>query len=294
MEGGIYLNNLYREYSLGILEKKQFEGLIFTSILKNYYRYHLFGWDREQCSDYFSWLYPRLSKAVTMYKDKGASFSSYINALVRWTAKEYRSRQIEHSITENAAWAAQAGDLWVYNEEPEYGEEPGPNDSPGRPVIPWMQTTENTVSNPRQLLILFLKSYYFVSDDFLDRVSSSLGIDREKLRLLIDELRSLRLKREDEARELKERIHLQFYRCIAFEKRLLKVNDNTGLSLEIQGKLDRARRRLQAMKKRLQGIKLDATNRQIAKVLNVPKGTIDSNLHALRKWWKKVQEQELN
>ncbi|MDR1447060.1 MAG: hypothetical protein LBI90_09225 [Treponema sp.] len=290
MEGGICLNDLYREYSLGLLEKKQFEGLIFTSILKNYYRYHLFGWDKEQCSDYFSWLYPRLSKAVTRYKDKGASFSSYINALVRWTAKEYWSRQIEHSITENAAWTVQAGDLWVYNEEPEYGEEAGLNESPERRGTPWMQAAGNTVSNPRQLLILFLKSYYFVSDDFLDRSASSLGIDREKLRFLIDKLRSLRLKRDDEVRELRERIHLQFYRCIAFEKRLLKVNENTGLSLEIQGKLDRARRRLQAMKKRLQGIKLDATNRQIAQVLNVPKGTIDSNLHALRKWWKKEQK----
>ncbi|MDR1655562.1 MAG: hypothetical protein LBR96_06135, partial [Treponema sp.] len=105
MERGARLNNLYREYSLGLLEKKQFEGMIFTSILKNYYRYHLFGWNKEQCSDYFSWLYPRLSRAVSMYRDKGASFSSYINAMVRWTAREYRSRQIEHSITENAAWA---------------------------------------------------------------------------------------------------------------------------------------------------------------------------------------------
>jgi hypothetical protein len=290
MEKGVHLNNLYREYSLGLLEKKQFEGMIFTSILKNYYRYHLFGWTKEQCSDYFSWLYPRLSRAVTMYKDTGASFSSYINTLVRWTAKEYRSRQIEHSITENAAWTAQAGDLWVYNGEPEYGEEPGLNELPERPVMRRTRAAENTVSNPRQLLILFLKSYYFVSDDFLDRSASSLGIDREKLRFLIGELRSLRLKRDNEIRELKERIHLQFYRCIAFEKRLLRVNDNTRLFLEIQGKLDRARRRLRAMKKRLQGIKLDATNRQIAQVLNVPKGTIDSNLHALRKRWKKEQE----
>jgi hypothetical protein len=210
--------------------------------------------------------------------------------MVRWTAREYRSRQIEHSITENAAWAAQAGDLWVYSEEPEYGEEPGLNDPPERPAIPRMQAAENTVSNPRQLLILFLKSYYFVSDDFLDRSASSLGIDREKLRFLVDKLRSLRLKRDDEVRELRERIHLQFYRCIAFEKRLLKVRDNTGLFLGIQGKLDRARYRLQAMKKRLHGIKLDATNRQIAQVLNIPKGTVDSNLYALKKWWKKEQE----
>jgi hypothetical protein len=288
MAGGTNLNNLYREYSLGLLEKKQFEGMIFSSILKNYYRYHLFGWNKEQCSDYFSWLYPRLSRAVTMYKDKGASFSNYISTLVRWTAKEYRSRQIEHSITENAAWSAQAGDLWVYNGEPEYGEEPGLNDSPVHTVL--CKRDGNTVSNPRQLLILFLKSYYFISDDFLDRSASSLGIDREKLRFLVNELRSLRLKRDEEVRELKERIHLQFYRCMAFEKRLLRVHENTGLFLEIQGKLDRARRRLRAMKKRLQGIKLDATNRQIARVLNVPKGTIDSNLHALREWWKKEQK----
>jgi hypothetical protein len=39
------------------------------------------------------------------------------------------------------------------------------------------------------------------------------------------------------------------------------------------------------MRERLAAIKIEASNRQVARVLNVPKGTIDSSLFALKRKW---------
>jgi DNA-directed RNA polymerase specialized sigma24 family protein len=260
------LNNLFTQYVKGILEKRDFEGLIFKTILQNSRYFYLFDGDEEETIDYLCWLYPRLSAAIKNYKETGASFSGYICALVRCSVKEYLSRRADHYITEYAAWTAQAVDMEARESEPEYPENPEPK----------------VILNPRQVLILLLKSYYFVSDDFLERIAPSIGVEKEKLKKMIEDLRKQRTQREEEIRILKERIHCQFYRCIAFEKRLHAVAQDSIYYEKMQTCLERARGRLAAMRKRLAGIRLDATNQQIAEVLGISKGTVASGLFALR------------
>jgi biotin operon repressor len=261
------LNNLFKQYVKGILGKKDFEGLIFKTILKNSRYFYLFEGNEEETIDYLCWLYPRLSAAVKNYKETGASFAAYISALVRCSVKEYLSRQMDHHITEYAAWTAQAVDMEVHDGEPEY-----PEKTPEPKII----------LNPRQILLLLLKSYYFVSDDFLDRIAPSIGIEKEKLKKMIDDLRNQRTQREEDIHILRERIHCQFYRCIAFEKRLNAAAQDSIYYEKMRPRLERARLRLAAMRKRLAGIRLDATNQQIAEVLGISRGTVASGLFALR------------
>jgi RNA polymerase sigma factor (sigma-70 family) len=261
------LNGLFKQYVKGILDKREFEGLIFKIILKNSRYFYLFEGNEEETIDYLCWLYPRLSQAIKKYKETGSSFAAYIAALVRCSVREYLSRQADHSITEYAAWTAQAIDMEVHSSEAEYPEkDPEPR----------------IILNPRQVLLLLLKSYYFVSDDFVERIAPSIGIEKEKLKKMIEDLRKQRVRREEEIQILKERIHCQFYRCITFEKRLSAASGNSVHYEKMRGRLERARTRLETMRKRLGGIRMDATNQQIAEILGISKGTVASGLFALR------------
>ncbi|MDR0879069.1 MAG: ArsR family transcriptional regulator [Treponema sp.] len=269
MQELVCLNDLYQQYSLGELDKKEFEGCIFKSAMENYERFHLFGWNRDECIEYLCWLYPRLSRAVDRYRETGASFESYISAVIHWSAKEYRFRMADHYTTEYAAWLLHAEEMTVHESEPEYPEK--------KAVI-----EKRAAPNHRQLLILILKCYYFVSDDFLDRIIPVLGMEREQLCQMIDKIRGMRVKREEEIFYLREHIHCQFYRCITFEKRLNAVEEGTAHHAKMQARLRRARERLAAMRKRLAGLRLEPTNSQIAEILGISKGTVDSHLHALK------------
>jgi biotin operon repressor len=261
------LNGLFAQYAKGILGKRDFEGIIFKTIRGNSRYFFLFEGDEEENIDYLCWLYPRLSTAITNYKETGASFSAYICALVRRSVKEYLSRRIDHHITEYAAWTAQASDMEACESEPEYPEK---------------KPEPKAVLNPRQILLLTLKSYYYVSDDFLDRIAPSIGMEKEQIKKMIADLRSQRTQREEEIQNLKERIHSQFYRCIAFEKRLNSAPPDSIYHERMQDRLGRARIRLATMRKRLAGIRTDATNQQIAEVLGISRGTVASGLFALR------------
>jgi hypothetical protein len=268
MQDSSTIDELFERYTRRELSKKEFEGRIFQFVLQNYQRFHLFDWNEDKCAEYLCWLYPRLSRAIDNYKNTGASFDAYISAMIYWSAREYRTRETDHRITEYACWKAKAEEIAVSSPEPEYPERRAP-----LPPVP----------NPRQVLVLLLKTYFYLSEDFLSRAAPALGIDKEKLRCMVEELRSLRLRRDEEIQGLRERIHSQYYRCIAFEKRMESVSEDSAYYIKMREKLNRARIRLGTMKVRLAKIRMEATNRQIAKVLGVPKGTVDSNLHALKR-----------
>jgi hypothetical protein len=273
MNDTLPLTKLLNNYSLGLISKKDLEGRIFKFILDNYQQFHPYGWSREDYMDYLCWLYPRISRAIENYQDRGSSFDAYINSLVHWGSREYRVLETDHHVAEYTCWKAKALDDAACHEEEDMYSEPEP--------------AFNPVSNPRQILVLLLKSYHYLSPGFLDRISPALNIDKEKLRQLIDGLRILRLQREEEIRELQERIHSQFYRCIVFEKKLKLASPNSGRHEKMKRCLARGRKRLESMRKRLAGMKTAASNRQVAQVLESAKGTIDAHLHAVKAKGKK-------
>ncbi|MDR2740434.1 MAG: hypothetical protein LBB68_11475 [Treponema sp.] len=279
MKDSLPLTELLNRYSKGLISKKDLEGHIFKFILDNYQQFHPYGWNKEDYMDYLCWLYPRISRAIENYQDTGASFDAYINSLVHWGSKEYRALETDHHIAEYACWKAKALDDAACHEEGDAYSEPKP--------------AFNSVSNPRQILVLLLKSYHYLSPDFLDRISPALNIDKEKLGQLIEGLRMLRLRREEEIRELQERIHSQFYRCIVFEKKLKLALPNSSRHEKMKRCLTRGQKRLESMRKRLAGMKTVASNRQVAQILESAKGTIDAHLYSIKAKGKKYEDKSV-
>lgn len=267
MQNASSLNDLYQKYSEGLLKKEQFEGLLFKFILDNHQQFHLYNWNRDDYVDYLSWLYPRLNRAIDTYRESGSCFENYIKTIIHWSSKEYRSTLFKSLIGEHTAWMIGATEMAVHENEPEYS---GPELSIQRPF------------NHRQILFLLLKCYYFVSDEFLTRIAPVAGMKKEDLFTIIAKLRNLRTKRESEIRRLQERKYGLFYRCIAYEKIIKAAGDNPAHQNLIKIKLNRTRQRLEVIKRRLSKIHVHATNRQIAEVLGIPKGTVDSAISTLK------------
>ncbi|MDR0710127.1 MAG: hypothetical protein LBF77_08685 [Spirochaetaceae bacterium] len=261
-----YLARFYE----GEIGKKELEGFIFGYILKNHRNFYLNDWEEDDCVDFLCWLYPRFSRAIDNYRYEGASFTAYMSTLVRLSAREFRLLEREHRLIERTYWNAAAEDMFVRNPEPDYLSE-------SVPKIPF-----RSVPNPRQALILLLKSYCFVSDDFIARAAPAIGIKKEKLMRLVEDLRNARFEQDLEIRSLRDRIYGQYFRCKTFEHRRNASAEGTPRYYVMQKRLERAEKRLKGMKKALKAIKSGASNRQVARILGVPKGTIDSNIHAVK------------
>jgi hypothetical protein len=267
------LNTLMKRYTGGELGRKDFEGRIFQFIIDNPGFFRLSGWDKEAYIDYLCWFYPRLSRAIEAYVNTGSSFGAYINTMVRWSSKEYRAREMEHGIVEYTYWEAWSHD--VYEVKPVYSK------ARDTEIVP--RVKRKNIATTRQILILLLKSYAFVSDRFIEQIAYFLDIESAQLKEWISKIKAIRLKHDEEIRRLKEHIHSQFYRCLCFERRLKALSPSCPRYQRMKECLERGRIRLDAMKKRLEGFSVSASNRLIAEVLGLPKGTVDSSLFAVRR-----------
>jgi hypothetical protein len=269
MKSEKHLSDLYEMYIKSNLSRKNFEGMIFRYLLENFERFRLFNGNRETWGDFLSSLYPRLVRAIDLYHDLGSSFDAYIVSLVHSAAKEYRCRESDRSITEYVCWKARAEEMAVSESEPEY------NENRRRVSLP-------DDINPRQVLFLLLKSYFFVSDDFVKRVAQTINMNVVMVQNMIDELRRRRSDKEAEILALRERLHCQHYRCIAYQKRMNNTQQGTEYHERMKNRFERARKRFYTMKKRLGGMRMSASNRMIADVLGIPRGTVDSSLSAIK------------
>jgi DNA-directed RNA polymerase specialized sigma24 family protein len=269
------LNDLYTQYATGLLEKKEFEGAVFKKVQDNARRFGMPGWNREDSDDFLSWIYLRIRRAINAYQEIGSSFETYIGNLVRLSAKEYRARQIRGYFQESAAWIAHIPDMYVCEHEAEYHDHD-------------MKETEDRekLNNPRQLLILLLKCGSHVTPDFLEKVAPQLGMDSETLFQMIERLKEQREKRDRDILLLRERVNRQFYQCILLEKKLQSAEEFPGegsiIAQRLQKKLEQGRGRLLRTRNRLIRTRIDPSNQQIARLLGVSKGTVDSVLYNLK------------
>ena len=263
------LSEMYEMFAKGEMSKNDFEGRIFHYLLNNQDRYKLFSSNRDRWSDFVSWFYSRLSRAIDLYKDIGSSFDSYFTVIVNRSAKEYRSREADQNLTEYVCWQARAEEMTLFENEPEYSESFD------------MKSLPKGI-NPRQLLFLLLKSYFHANDEMVKLVARSNRLEYEAVRKMIDDIRKMRLHREIEMQDLKDRLYLQYYRCLAYHKRLNNILPDSFYYEKMKSRFERARKRLNTMKKRLATMRMTASNRMIAMVVGVPPGTVDSGLAAIK------------
>jgi len=270
------LSDLYHCYTTGSLQKKDFEGRIFQYLLGNLKRYRIpAGNNSSRWNEFLSWLYPRLARAIDLYRDLGSSFDAYIAGIINKASKEYRCRETDHRITEYACWQARAEEMAACESGGEYEYEHERPEFCNNVSIP-------KGVKPRQVLLLLLKSYYFVSDEFARHVARVIGMKADEVMKMVDELHKLRSEKETEILNLRDRVFCQHYRCLAYQKRMDVAQPGTDYHRKIKDRYERARKRFHSMKKRLGKMRLDASNQMIANVVGIPKGTVDSGLFAVK------------
>jgi DNA-directed RNA polymerase specialized sigma24 family protein len=270
------LNDLYSMFIERKINRGKFEGLIFKYLINNQTKLIARYWRHDQYEEFVSWFYPRLNKAIDTYKETGSSFEAYLSNIVRTGAREYRMRITINEVTEQSAWNAQIPEFFAREETPVYL-----HDKPDNEISQFVLQIKGR-KNPKQLLALILKCYYYISDEFIEKIAVYTGYDKKILKEMIEKLRAIREKREDEIYRMKERIYGQFYRCIVYEHRLSYITDNTAIWFKFKQRLEKARNRLEKMRNRILKVRTYPSNREIAGVIGITKGSVDASLYKLR------------
>jgi hypothetical protein len=274
------MNSIYSEYRIGNIEREDFEGLIYAYLVNNREKTCIRHWKQDEYEDFISWFYPRLKESIDYYKEKGSSFEAFLNKYILISAKEYHVRTTTNAVIEYSTWSARVQEMYVHEEQPVYIS----NDT--EDAITKMIIDKKGRKNSRRILALILKCYYYVSDDFVEKIAPLIGINVKELSQMLSKIREIRRKKDDNIYLMQERIYCQFYRCIVYENRLSIVEENAAAHEKLHLRLEKARQRLEKMRKRMTSVRKDATNKQVAEVIGITKGTVDASLHRLKERWE--------
>jgi len=278
------LNEFYLEYLSGGIKRDDFESVIYTYLVNNQDKTCVKHWKQDKYEDFISCFYPNLKKIIISYEDIGSSFEAYLHRFLLISAKEYETRTTTKAIIEYSAWSARVPDMYVYEEPPVY------NFKNTKKLITKMITGTDGKKNTRRILALIIKCYYYISDDFAEKIAPLIGMKPKELMSLLNKIRKIRRYKDDSIYYFKERIYCQFYRCISYEKRLSLLKENTQAYEKMRRRLIGARQRLKRMRERIKTIRTDATHKQIAEVIGITKGTVDASLHRLKEKWESMSK----
>ncbi|MDR0382855.1 MAG: hypothetical protein LBH50_02590 [Spirochaetaceae bacterium] len=264
------LENFYRRHKAGNITERELESRIFEYVMNSRSNeYGLYFKNRDERVDFLCWVYPRIRKAIERYDSACASFDAYLASTIRYSYRNYRSREHKQSAAETACWNASGDETAVRDPEAVYQEAE-------------CLAAAYRIRSPTRALLVLLKSYYYVSDGLVNKAARALGMKAEILGSMIDTLHNAQFKKIMRLQKLAGATHCLYFRCLGYERRLAERHENSRSRELLLLRLKQGRQRLEDMRRRLRSARVEATNSSLARLLGVPKGTIDSRLASIR------------
>lgn len=250
-----------------------------------HYPRHRPGLDEDDCGDFYVYFYPRLIRTLEHFHEQGKPFDHYLNAVLRWQLRSYLRRK--NGERRRRALACRP-DFWDFP-APETPDPPGEGPpSPGALApgehLPVMspEGIMKSDSDRRRFLLLLLKNMQLLGAGELEAGAALCGIPAEKLERIRAELRERLAGRQARLEYLRTRRNRAFFKLSRLEAELAASAD-AAEKARLRDAAVKVRATLHLAQERLARTPRCPTNRDLAEVLDLPKGTVDTSLYWLKK-----------
>jgi RNA polymerase sigma factor (sigma-70 family) len=233
------------------------------------------GWDEDACGDFYLYFHPRLIRLLSRFKDQGRPFESYLCSVLSWQLKNFARERRRAERGWNTALRLGR------QEEEDFGPEVPFETAPVTFDFGLAKHLDRAADR-RNLLLLGLKCVRSLTPESMAGLSRLTGVSPEALVAHAAALKSRLETREKRLESFRARRNRAFSQARTLESELIEEIDRERREA-IAARLAKARRRMKTAIRRMSRIMLNPTNREIAEVLGVPKGTVDSGLYWLKK-----------
>ncbi len=264
-----------------ISEKKVIGKLAIYSynFLKNKFHDH-----EDAASEIFCEVLRRLPRIINLFTFRGIPFEAYLHISIKKAISSYFRREKKESTLEN--YAAET----FYESMEEYSPVDSVAESvPMESAFLRSYTDEtNAITDVHQhmrkrVLCLACKNAYFIDNRLIQRTAHLAGVSDKWLASIVEDLRTTMAERL----ERYEQLSLRKQQNLAFTY-LMEVQQAQNPDAEQHEKYRKKyavfSSRAQKLNLKLKSVPLTPTHIEIAKALKMPKGSVDSGLHYLRRF----------
>lgn len=239
------------------------------------------GWDEDACGDFLLYVYPRLAGLLDRFQDLGRPFEPYLISMLAWNLKSFARRKAE-------ARACGGADLRIVGidkaaeegtqDPPDPHGAPSPVDRPSMDPDAVRRTLQRLPRNGRKhFLFLLLKCMRSLDPDDLRVLAAAAGVGPGELARILDGLAARLARKESRLEMLRVRRNRAYSLARCLEVRIASEPDERRRE-SLRVRLEAANRCMRNAMGRMARVGTAPSNREIAEVLGVPKGTVDSGL----------------
>lgn len=237
------------------------------------------GWDEDACGDFYVFVHPRMLRLVGRFKDQGKPFESYLWAVLGWQLRNFARERKQRERAWRVSLRMEEGQESVPADPPDAA----PLDEVVSPLFaPEIAHAIRSDADRRNLLFLLLKCCRSIDGAAAAPLAALAGVPASFLLDTASALRDMRAGRERRLEIFRCRRNRAFARLRLLETELRGEVDPQRISA-LRDAIRRVHARMESSARRMSRVGVSPTNREIAIILGVPKGTVDSGLYWLKK-----------
>lgn len=262
---------------------------IIAGIIYTYPRKYL-GWDEDDASDFFCSYFHKINGLVNRFCYAGKPFEAYLSSSIRWQMKTFTARKAARNVQQQIIKYEYHG--WYQSRHYAATELVAEGETTYLPeVTKILKINKDGIIRSKayalRLIYLVLRSSMQVSDALLQKTAKLTGINEDRLLGCATELRQKLNKRLEKYGNLVNRRNKAHVRIQQLHGLLARETDSER-SIRYMQELATERMRFAKIIGEIGTMSFMPTHKDIAEVLGVPKGTVDSGLYYLKNAFLKI------
>lgn len=276
------LNDYYRDFQQKKMNweefRKELEIFVFHFIRENN------NWDEDSYSDFFIHFHSYLEQLVTRYQEKGKSFRAFFTSSLRWRMKSFRSL----SEVNKSCWELMDNSSHYLDKLPAKTEADKAYDFSIKSAVELLGRPQSKIAK-RRFLILALKAFPENNHQFIKEFSEYIDLPQRVLEHYYERLKANIYPRKKQMRRLTTRLNSYYFRSLCIKHALFSSEEGPYKSYW-QRKLHLNEKKMIILRKKLLNLSCQPKNEDIAQLLGIPKGTVDSGLFYMRSKLRRLDQ----
>jgi DNA-directed RNA polymerase specialized sigma24 family protein len=236
--------------------------------------------DDDDCGEFYLYCRPRLQDLIDRFEDQGRPFEAYLKSVLIWQLRSYYRAKGRRE----AEWRLAASPpFWDPDAAAAISGGSGARAHGAPTALPAREDVAAAAAgNPairRRVLFALLKNCLRMHDTLMPAWADLCG--RADLQALIGRARKAGSNSQRRWSRLSERSNHAFAKARMIEGQLIAEADAERRRI-LEQRLQRVRRTAASAREERQAVRLGPSNRQVAQLLGIPKGTVDTGLFWLK------------
>lgn len=280
------LNKIYKRYENDEVSRKQLHeemwNFAYTIIRK---KMHV---DEDEGHELFMVFYTSMEQILNRYNPDQKDFQSYIIMTLNFRLKNLRRTSVKNLVQRITAQTVTQQETSGIT-YPEETAEPCHDFESNRGEMPFIETRNGKIielhpkmndRNKRRMLILLIKQSCRLSALEIERFCTLFGINHRKAEHFIYLTQQITYERRERHRRFCEARNKRYNRLQILRHRFINEED-THHQEHIRRRISREEQLLKSLNERIRRARLEPSNREVATLLEMPKGTVDSIFYHL-------------